>query len=319
MILLKQHIDIQRAARLRLFKIILTASALLAISVSSHAAEVLDDSQSPKKQFNVRFEWEKKENLSSLSKEEYFLLKAHSPPNFELKGKPGDILREVITIENADTSPGIYQVRTADWEIDKQGGVVIHPAEKPLTASSCRPWTRIERKTFKLLPKRIKRYRFEVHVPADAQDGECRFAVLISPAPETIDAMKFGSFNVPVAGAIAVVVYVTVGKAKPELEFKGVFKKTNDGKTALSVRLHNWGNAHARPSGSVVAKDVGGRKAELLLSPFPILPAETRDIRLFADKEISGIENIEELAFPLYLKGLIEWDGGTYKVDTILE
>jgi len=79
MILLKQHIDIQRAARLRLFKIILTASALLAISVSSHAAEVLDDSQSPKKQFNVRFEWEKKENLSSLSKEEYFLLKAHIP------------------------------------------------------------------------------------------------------------------------------------------------------------------------------------------------------------------------------------------------
>ena len=242
-----------------------------------------------------------------------------SPPNFELKGKPGDVLREVITIENADTSPGIYQVRTADWEIDKQGGVVIHPVDKPLTASSCRPWTRIERKTFKLLPKRIKRYRFEVHIPGDAQDGESRFAVVISPAPETIDAMKFGSFNVPVAGAIAVVVYVAVGNAKPELEFKGVAKKKSDGKTLLMVNLRNWGKAHARPSGSVVAKDAGGKKAELLLSPFPILPGETRGISLFADKEISGIENIEELIFPLYLKGLIEWDGGTYKVDTILE
>ena len=205
-----------------------------------------------------------------------------SPPNFELKGKPGDVLREVITIENADTSPGIYQVRTADWKIDEQGGVVIHPASKPLTASSCRPWTRIERKTFKLLPKRIKRYRFEVHIPADATDGGRRFAVVISPAPETIDAMKFGSFNVPVAGAIAVMVYVTVGKAKPELEFKGVVKKKSKGKTSLAVRLHNWGNAHARPSGSVVAKDAGGRKAELLLSPFPILPAETRrDAEIF--------------------------------------
>ena len=79
------------------------------------------------------------------------------------------------------------------------------------------------------------------------------------------------------------------------------------------------GKLHARPFGSVVVKDAGGRKAELLLSPFPILPAETRDIRLLADKEISGIETVEELAFPLYLKGLIEWDGGTYKVDTILE
>ena len=242
-----------------------------------------------------------------------------SPPNFELKGKPGDVLRDVITIENADTSPGIYQVRTADWELNKQGGVVIHPADKPLTASSCRPWTRIERRTFKLLPKRVKRFRFEVHIPADAKDGGRRFAVVISPAPETIDAMKFGNFNVPVAGAIAVVVYVTVGKAKPELEFKGTIKKKSEEKISLAVRLHNWGNAHARPSGSIVAKDATGRKAELLLSPFPIMPGETRGIRLFADKEISGIENIEELAFPLYLKGLIEWDGGTYKVDTILE
>jgi len=85
------------------------------------------------------------------------------------------------------------------------------------------------------------------------------------------------------------------------------------------VNLHNWGKAHARPSGSVIAKDAGGKKAELLLSPFPIMPGETRGISLFADKEISGIENIDELIFPLYLKGLIEWDGGTYKVDTMIE
>ena len=242
-----------------------------------------------------------------------------SPPNFELKAKPGDILREIITIENADTSPGIYQIRTTDWELNEKGGVIIHSPDKPLQASSCRPWTRIERRKLKLLPGRIKRYRFEVHVPADAQDGECRFAVVISPAPETVDAMKFGSFNVPVAGAIAVIVYVTVGNAKPELEFKGVNKKTSNGKISLVVRLHNWGNAHARPFGSVIAKDADGRKAELPLSSFPIMPGETRDIRLFADKEMSGIENIDELIFPLYLKGLIEWDGGTYKVDTILE
>ncbi len=68
-----------------------------------------------------------------------------------------------------------------------------------------------------------------------------------------------------------------------------------------------------------MAKDADGRKAELPLSSFPIMPGETRDIMLFADKEMSGIENIDELIFPLYLKGLIEWDGGTYKVDTILE
>ncbi len=78
MIFLKQH-NAQWTARLTLYKIISTAFALLAISLSSQAAVVLDDSQSPKKQFNVRFEWENKENLASASKDEYFLLKAHIP------------------------------------------------------------------------------------------------------------------------------------------------------------------------------------------------------------------------------------------------
>jgi hypothetical protein len=79
MIFPKQHIGIQRTARLRLYKIISTAFVILAVSISSQAAEVLDDSQSPKKQFNVRFEWENQGNLSSVSKDEFFLLKAHIP------------------------------------------------------------------------------------------------------------------------------------------------------------------------------------------------------------------------------------------------
>lgn len=79
MIFLKQHLKLQRAARLTLHKIISTTFVLLAISLSSQAAEELDDSQSPKKQFNVRFEWEHKGNLSSVSKDEFFLLKAHIP------------------------------------------------------------------------------------------------------------------------------------------------------------------------------------------------------------------------------------------------
>jgi len=79
MIFQKQHIGIQRKVRLRLYKIISTAFALLAISFSSQAAEVLDDSQSPRKQFNVRFEWERQGNLSSVSKDEFFLLKANIP------------------------------------------------------------------------------------------------------------------------------------------------------------------------------------------------------------------------------------------------
>jgi fimbrial chaperone protein len=242
-----------------------------------------------------------------------------SPPNFELKAKPGDVLREVITIENSDTEPAVYQIRTADWDLNDQGGVIIYPADKPLASSSCRPWTRIERRTLKLAQNQVKKYRVEVHVPENAEDGEWRFAVVISPDPKTLDAMKFGMLKMPIAGSIAVIVYLAVGDARPDLEIIAAKRKETDGNKIPVVRLHNIGNAHARPFGSVMAEDADKKKAELILVPFPILPGQTTDVKLGVDPEISGIQKIEELVFPVRLKGLIEWDGGTYQLDSVME
>jgi hypothetical protein len=243
-----------------------------------------------------------------------------SPPNFELKAKPGDVLRRTITISNSDAEPAHYQVRTADWDLNEQGGVIIVPVEKPLPATSCRSWTRIERRSLKLAPNGTKRYRFEVHVPEDAAEGQCRFAMVISPAPETVDTMAFDNFKFPISGAIAVIVYVTVGKARAQLEFKGIHdRQQKAGGHRLVMRFINTGNAHGRPFGSVMAKDASGKKAELIAVPFPILPGRTHDIELMADPEISGIKTVDELAFPLHLKGRIEWDGGACQVDHSLK
>jgi hypothetical protein len=230
------------------------------------------------------------------------------------------VLRKTITINNSDAEPAHYQVRTADWDLNEQGGVIIVPVEKPLSATSCRSWTRIERHSLKLAPNGIKRYRFEVHVPEDAAEGQCRFAIVISPAPETVDTMAFGNFEFPISGAIAVIVYVTVGKAQAQLEFKGIHDRQQEaGGHRLFIRFTNTGKAHGRPFGSVMAKDASGRKAELIAVPFPILPGRTHDIELMADPETSGIQTVDELKFPLHLKGRIEWDGGDYQVDHSLK
>lgn len=76
---MKQQLKIKGVIRFTFYKIITTLVVLLSFSLASQAAEVLDDSQSPKKQFNIRFEWENQENLASVSKDEFFLLKAHIP------------------------------------------------------------------------------------------------------------------------------------------------------------------------------------------------------------------------------------------------
>ena len=242
-----------------------------------------------------------------------------SPPNFELKAKPGEVIREIITIENTDVETGVYDIRTADWAFNENSGVVIHPPDKPLSQGSCRPWTRLERTRLEVASNRIKRYRFEVHIPEDAQDGACKFAVVLSPAPETVDSMKMGNIDMPILGSIAVIVYVTVGEARPDIVVQGVKKIIQDEEPVPMLKLHNRGNAHARPFGSVKAQDSKGKTADLLVVPFPILPGETRDIQLTADSRLSGIEKMSELIFPISVKGMIEWDGGSTRIETTIE
>ena len=75
----KHYQNTKHARKSILAKIILTAFVFLALSFKVQAAEVLDDSQSPRKQFNFKFEWANKGDLSALNKDEFFLLKAHIP------------------------------------------------------------------------------------------------------------------------------------------------------------------------------------------------------------------------------------------------
>ena len=75
----KHHQNTKHAIKSILAKIILTAFVFLTLVFKVQAAEVLDDSQSPRKQFNFRFEWANKGDLSALSKDEFFLLEAHIP------------------------------------------------------------------------------------------------------------------------------------------------------------------------------------------------------------------------------------------------
>jgi len=75
----KHHKNTKHAIKSIFAKIILTAFVFLTILFKVQAAEVLNDSQSPRKQFNIKLEWANKGDLSALNKDDFFLLKAHIP------------------------------------------------------------------------------------------------------------------------------------------------------------------------------------------------------------------------------------------------
>jgi hypothetical protein len=238
-----------------------------------------------------------------------------SPPRFELKGKPGQVLAETFDISNPENFVAKYEFSTADWTLTEAGSVAFADG---LAAGSCRPWTRIERRSLALNARGNRKFRFEVHIPADAAVGECRFAILIGAAPEQDSTVAAGQLKFPVQGRVGLVVYVSVGDAKPKLEFRGLkVAKVNNVPTPVAV-FHNAGNAHGRPEGGLNAVDKNGQQLEFVVSPSPILPGQTREIPIWpADPDNSN--KTVQFTYPLKLKGTIEWNGGKQAVDTTVQ
>ena len=236
-----------------------------------------------------------------------------SPPRFEFTAKPGAVIRDSVQIGNGAAENAVYDIRTADWELRKDGGVTILPPE--LREASCRPWTLIERHQLALPPDGLKRYRFEVRVPEDAPDGECRFAILIAPAKGHEATAKAGDMEFPVAGQLAVIVYVVVGDAKPELSIDNVDVGMINGRQIPVVRLTNRGNAHGRPGGIIEGRDADGNIIDFIVAPSPVLPGKTATIPLWPASEVGQDEEVA-YKYPLELRGRIEWDDNHQDIET---
>jgi len=241
-----------------------------------------------------------------------------SPPRIEQRAKPGKIARNTITITNFAKEPGQYLVKTADWGLTQEGRVTFNDGAP--NEGSCRPWVRIERRKLTVPAGATKSYRFEVHVPADVEAGECRFALLLSADPKTVEPMGLGNISMPVVGRVAMIVYVMVGKARAELKVRGLEMREHQGKTVPVVILENAGNAHGRPGGDLTAVDTSGRKTILAVERFPVLPGETRAIALQPVDQYrqGGQAAAFELKTPLTIRGKIQWDGGSTKLDQVI-
>jgi len=222
-----------------------------------------------------------------------------SPPRFELATKPGKTLRSVIEVSNRSTAPGRYVIHTADWDLSPDFSVTFHDDLQP---DSCRPWVALERPDVVVPGGGTLRYRFEVTVPADAEAGECRFAVMIEGADPSIARSK--GLEVPVTGRIGVIVYVNIGGAAPDLEVLGPIIAALNGKQVPALRVHNSGSAHGRMSGFLTGTDAKGIAYDFTPSDFPILPHEEREVFLTPS---TATDEHPTLTYPVTVKGTLEW------------
>lgn len=227
-----------------------------------------------------------------------------SPPRFEMDMKSGAQARDVLEISNVSDQPARLTVRTADWALEPEGGVTVHDEIQP---ASCRPWVAIERREIQLPARGRIRYRFEVAPPADTPPSQCRFALVIEGGESQVSMN--GGIRFPVAGRIAVVVYVNVDGAAPRLALAGTGTTVQNGQRVPMIQVRNDGNAHGRVAGFLEGTDARGRQLEFTPSTLPVLPGETRTLPLAAS--LSRTE-ATTAAFPVTVRGTLE--AGTQKI-----
>lgn len=238
-----------------------------------------------------------------------------SPPRFELQGKPGEVIREIVEINNAGDTPALFALRSADWDLTDDGGLTIFPPE--LQPNSCRPWLRIERRALRLQAQSGKRFRFEIHLPEDAPDGECRVAILVESGEDSSILARAKNISFPIDGRIAIIIYVAIGDAAPELTVQSLRLQDVNGRLTPVAILENTGNAHGRPSGFLEGRDASGKRIDFAVAQTPILPGRSRATAIWENSvEGSGATKVTP---PLQLQGTIEWRGGKQKIDTTLK
>lgn len=223
-----------------------------------------------------------------------------SPPRFELVTKPGEKIRQVVEITNASAQSARFHLKTADWTLDKTGGVSF---DESLPAGSCRPWVAIEKREVTVSGGSKYRYRFEIAPPADTPPGECRFALLVEGDEQAVKTANGPA--IPMAGRIAVIVYVTIGSAVPKLEVVASQVALVNGEATPVLQIKNSGNAHGRLDGFLSGTDASGQKLEFSISTLPILPGETRAISLTVNR--AERDAPITIAYPVTIRGNLEW------------
>lgn len=228
-----------------------------------------------------------------------------TPPRFEDQAQPGAVFRDVVEVYNTSNLPLRLNVGTADWQLDAQGNAQF---SKSLEEGSCRPWTAIEAQQIEVPARGKRRFRFEVRVPADAPSGQCRFALLFEGEPTRVANMPM-----PIAGRIAIIVYLDIGDSAARLVLDGSGVRESDGRKLPFLRVRNEGNTHGRLRGFLDAQDAMGRKWTLSPGEHPVLPGASREILLYP---VLAEGETADLAFPVSITGRMEWKGRPFTVET---
>lgn len=198
-----------------------------------------------------------------------------SPPTFEIRANPGDILENAVKAENLTNNPLVVTVNKRNFVAAGEEGAVQLVEEND--SHSVVNWIEVIPSSFTIPPKSSYSFIFKTKVPINAEPGG-HFASIVFKSGGGTTLNQTGATIVQEMGVLILV--KIAGKTNESAVIES-FKATKNfweyGSVELETRVKNIGNIHIKPVGKITIKNIFNKTvASLDVDSKNILPGAIR-------------------------------------------
>ena len=197
-----------------------------------------------------------------------------SPPSFDIKGNPGDVLNNSVKIENITNQPLELTAKAISFVAYGNEGQIQLTDED--STYSIKSWVTFQNPEFTVQPGEVKLFNYFINIPQNAQPGSHFGSIVFSTSPTASQASS-AQIVQEIGSVILIKLPGDVVEKATISSFKSDSNYFTNPKVKLDSILDNTGSVVVQPSGTLTIQDVFGNTVQtIVVQPKNILPGSQR-------------------------------------------
>jgi len=197
-----------------------------------------------------------------------------SPPSFDIKANPGDVLNNSVKIENITSQRLDLTAKAISFVAYGNEGQIQLTDED--SSYSIRSWVTFQNPEFSIEPGEVKLFNYFINIPSNVQPGSHFGSIVFSTSPTTSDTTAAQVVQ-EIGSVILIKLPGDVVENATISSFKSDSNYFTNPKIKLDAILDNTGSVVVQPSGSLIIQDIFGNTVQTVdVLPKNILPGSQR-------------------------------------------
>ncbi|MFS8130492.1 MAG: hypothetical protein ACMG57_00790 [Candidatus Dojkabacteria bacterium] len=197
-----------------------------------------------------------------------------SPPSFDIKANPGDVLNNSVKIENITSQRLDLTAKAISFvAYGNEGQIQLTDDDSTYSIKS---WVTFQNPEFSVEPGEVKLFNYFINIPQTVQPGSHFGSIVFSTSP-TASQTTSAQVVQEIGSVILIKLPGDVVENAIISSFKSDSNYFTDPKIKLDAILDNTGSVVVQPSGTITVQDIFGNTVQTVnVQPKNILPGSQR-------------------------------------------